>query len=485
MYRKNDKRPNIVFINVDQMRWDCLSCAGHPAVETPYLDSLKFEGVQFVKYYSSVPSCIAARAAMLTGMSQRKHGRVGYKDGVDWNYEHTMPGELSKAGYQTIGVGKMHFHPARSLMGFDELVLHDGYLHFSRNTKKNPFRNDDYLCWLKDNLGMDADYTDAGMNCNAWTVNPWPYEEKYHPTNWVVTQSIDFLRRRDERKPFFLWMSFVRPHAPLDPPQHYLDHYMSKDLPEPVIGDWAEDLAESKSLYYDMSKGKLDKGILKRSRAAYYALISHIDCQVGRFFTAMHDYNVSTNTVIVFTSDHGELIGDHNLFRKALPFKGSARVPFLIKFPESFKIDPDRQIAALSELRDLMPTVLDIAGVKIPKTVDGKSLLPLIKGRKRSIRSYLHGEHAFGASSNHFIVNENNYKYIWYSQTGRELFFDLNTDPDELKDLSKALEYKKETARCRKLLIAELKGREEGYTNGKKLIKGREPKAVLKFPGRK
>jgi arylsulfatase A-like enzyme len=254
---------------------------------------------------------------------------------------------------------------------------------------------------------------------------------------------------------------------------------MTKDIPDPVVGDWAPELQETKSLIYDAVIGNLDRKMLKKSRAAYYALIAHIDAQIGRFLQALYDYGVLDNTAIVFTSDHGELLGDHHLFRKCLPFNGSARVPFLIKLPQEYKSGKNREIDALCELRDLMPTVLDIAGVKIPDSVDGRSILPLISGRKKSIRNFLHGEHLFSKNSNHYIVTEDNLKYIWFSQTGRELFFDLNGDPHELKDLSKTAGYKKRMETCRKLLIKELAGREECYTDGKKLFKGRGHKAAL------
>ena len=480
MYREKETRPNIVLINVDQMRGDCLSAAGHPVVETPYLDSLNQNGVQFTKCYSACPSCIPARAALLTGMSQKNHKRVGYKDGVPWNFEHTLPGELSKSGYQAQGIGKMHFYPARSLNGFNDLILHDGYLHFERNRKNDILKIDDYLVWLKDKLGMDADHTASGMDCNSWTVNPWPYEEQYHPTNWVVTESIDFLRRRDERMPFFLWMSFVRPHPPFDPPKNYLDMYLAKDIPGPFVGDWARDLKMTKYLEHNAFFGNLDKEMLRRTRAAYYALITHIDCQIGRFLIALSDNSLLDNTAIIFTSDHGELLGDHHLFRKGLPYNGSARVPLFVKLPESWKGKKNEKLSALCELRDIMPTVLDIAGVKNPDSVDGKSLLPLITGKEKGgVREYLHGEHALGEFSNHYIATEKNEKYIWYSQTGRELFFDLNKDPNELQDLSGTPGYQKRIKYCRDLLIKELKGREEGYSNGKKLFTGRKFVNVL------
>ena len=224
----------------DQMRGDCLGIAGHPDVKTPYLDALAAEGVRFPNAYSACPSCIPARAALYTGMSQGKNGRVGYEDLVPWSYPHTLAGELSAAGYYTQCVGKMHVHPLRNNLGFHDVRLHDGYLHAYRRPDTPSFedqrRADDYYWWLKNNLGAAADVTDTGLDCNSWTVRPWIYEEKYHPTNWVASECLDFLRRRDRSKPFFLMASFVRPHPPLDPPQCYVDLYRDKKLRPPPVG---------------------------------------------------------------------------------------------------------------------------------------------------------------------------------------------------------------------------------------------------------
>ena len=213
MSQNRELPPNIVLIMTDQMRGDCLGIAGHPDVKTPYLDSIAAKGILFDHAYSACPSCVPARAALHTGMRQEHHGRVGYQDMVNWNYPHTMAGELAAAGYYTQCVGKMHVHPLRNLMGFHNIELHDGYLHAYRDPaaawEESQKQADDYFYWLKQELGADADVTDTGMECNSWVSRPWIYEEKYHPTNWVSTRSIDFLRRRDTSKPFFLMASYL------------------------------------------------------------------------------------------------------------------------------------------------------------------------------------------------------------------------------------------------------------------------------------
>lgn len=479
-------KPNVLFINVDQMRHDCLSILGHPAVETPYLDQLARAGAIFSNTYSATPTCVPARAAMMTGMSQKSHGRVGYEDGVTWDYEHTLPSELTNAGYQTQCVGKMHVYPTRKLCGFQNVVLHDGYMHYNRYQNdttlgKSFDKTDDYIQWLRDKTNANTDLIDLGLDCNSSvTSRPWNHDEKYHPTNWVVSESIDFLRRRDPTKPFFLKMSFVRPHPPFDPPQSFYDQYVNEDFPNPVVGDWVEK-ADPYLMGLDplTEKGIVPEKRLKRARAAYYALISHIDFQIGRFLLAMNEYGVLNNTIIFFASDHGEMLGDHHRFAKALPYEGSAKVPFIVSDPGnllSFQRGSVKDQAV--ELRDLMPSILDAVDVPIPDTVEGKSVLPLLKEPSATWRDFIHGEHELGVESHHFVTNGKE-KYIWFSQTGEEQFFDLQVDPFEMKNVIGDEEFKGKISELQDFLIAELKDREEGYSDGVQLIVGRKPKTCL------
>lgn len=474
-------KPNVILITVDQMRGDCLGVLGHPVVETPYLDTMAKNGAIFPNAYSAVPSCIAARAAILTGLTQRSHGRLGYEDGIEWRYENTVAGEFTKAGYHTQCVGKMHVHPARNLCGFHNVVLHDGYLHHTRKADAplSDRYSDDYLEWLKEKKGIDADIIDSGLECNSWVARPWMYDESLHPTNWVVSKSIDFLRKRDPSKPFFLMSAFVRPHSPLDPPKVYFDQYIEQDIPLPEVGEWAnswvgsvKDQSEVDTVDFNSIKGKLSEKAMKRAMAAYYGCITHIDHQIGRLIQALHDSGVLNNTIILFTSDHGDLLGDHNLFRKSLPYEGSTNVPFIIYDPGNYlKMKRGQKIDNVVELRDIMPTLLDLAGVEIPDSIEGMSAAPLLKDRISQWREYIHGEHAYGVASNHYITNGKE-KYIWFSQTGDEQYFDLERDPKELINLINVPAFEEKIRYWRGKLIKELEGREEGYSDGKKLNTG-------------
>ena len=475
------KRPNIVLIMCDQWRGDCLSALGHPVVETPYLDKMTTEGITFTNAYSTTPTCIAARAALFTGLKPRNHGRVGYKDGVEWNYPVTLAGEFTKNGYQTQAIGKMHVYPERSQLGFQNVILHDGYLHFARNQHRDHGQIDDYLPWLKQHMGYDADYLDHGVDCNANVARPWDKPEYTHPSTWVVTESIDFLRRRDPRKPFMLFMSFHRPHQPYDPPQAYWDQYINREMPAPPLGDWEDCFDEFEdSLNPNTLVGELSPNRLQRARAGYFGNMSHIDTQLQRFFEVLREYGEYDNTWFIFTADHGELLGDHHLFRKALPYEGSACIPMIIKPPSHREVAKRVKVDTPVCLRDVMPTLLDAADLPIPDSLDGQSMLEIVAGEQKEPRPLLQGEHTVFGQSIMYVTNGHQ-KYVWFSKTGDEQFFDLDTDPQELHDVSNHLHYAEQLESFRDFLIHELGGREEGFTNGKKLIPGRPVNPVLSF----
>ena len=475
-----NKRPNILLIMVDEMRGDCMGCAGHPDVQTPYLDSLAARGVRFDHAYSACPTCVPARAALHTGLSPRHTGRVGYQDGVDWNYGCTMAGELSKAGYYTQCVGKMHVHPLRNYLGFDNVELHDGYLHEYRYRDvpygQSQLVADDYFYWLKNEKGISADVTDSGLDCNGWVVRPWPYEESLHPTNWVAARSIDFLRRRDPRQPFFLMASFVRPHAPYDPPAYYLDLYNRKPLCAPAVGDWDDPaLLARYGRTYNSCTGPSDPALIHDQQAGYYGCITHIDHQIGRLLNALTEEQLSDNTVILFTSDHGEMLSDHGFSRKSLPYEGSAHIPMLLSGPERLVPMQNTVRHEVAELRDVMPTLLDFAGAALPAHLDGASL------RAPLDRDWLHGEHVFpfAQRSNQFIVTPAD-KYIWFSETVEEQYFDLANDPAERHNAIRDPAFAGRIAVLRGHLIEELRGREEGFVSPENtLLPGRPLRSCL------
>lgn len=473
------EQPNIILIQTDQWRGDCLGVAGHPVVDTPFLDGLALSGARFTKAYAAHPTCIPSRASLLTGLSARSHGRIGYRDGVPWDYPVTLAGEFTRHGYQTQAVGKMHVYPERSQMGFQNVVLHDGFLHAARRRDRDYALVDDYTPWLQERLGPGADYFEHGVNCNSHVARPWDKPEHLHPTNWVVTQGIDFLRRRDPRKPFFLYLSFHRPHPPFDPPAWAFEQYLNSDLPAPPVGDWAELCAPYDETGRPTCRvGTLKPDVQRRAQAGYYGHITHIDHQINRFLEALQEFRLREDAFVMFTSDHGELMGDHHLHRKSFPYEGSARVPMLLKGPD---VERGGVHNTVVEQRDIMPTLLECAGLPIPESIEGRSFLPFARGETTTWRDYLHGEHTlfFGGAA-HWLTDGRE-KYIWLSESGHEQLFDLHDDPQELHDL--APHRAERVTHWRNLLIQELSGREEGFTDGTRLIPGRPVSPTLSFLG--
>ena len=472
----DEKKPNILLIVADQWRGDALGIHGHPVVETAYLDDLARRGVSFSSAYSSVPTCIAARAALFTGMKPHNHGRVGYRDRLPWRYDNMLAMPFSQAGYHTQAVGKMHVYPARNRCGFNDVVLHDGFLH-TQMSDDAPLREstdfvDDYLVWARRELGSRYDLMDMGLDCNGFMARPWSYPEYTHPTNWVAEMSEDFLRRRDPTAPFFLYSSFHRPHAPYDPPRDFFDQYRDAELPEVPLGDVSYEDTQRDGRIATTQAGSVDKRARDRALKAYYASLTHIDHQIGRILSRVVDAGEAGNTIVIFTSDLGDLLGDHNYWRKSSPLEGASRIPLIIYDPTGrLQYKPGSVSDEPVELMDIMPTLLDLSGLDIPESVDGLPIGQVLSGRIKG-HNYVHGEHSHGGRSYHMIRHRDGRKYSWFDQTGEEWLFNLNDDPQELRNLAPKTEAEDDLEELRAILIAELQDREEGYVQDGKLVPG-------------
>ncbi len=462
--------PNILLIMTDQQRADCLSIEGHPVLLTPNMDAIADVGARFTHFYSPCPSCIAARRSILSGLRPSNHGMVGYRDGVEWHERTTLPQLLKARGYQTMLVGRsMHQYPPDRRFGYDAVEI---------NGHMGP---DDYDRWLAEVGPRDSGgWFGGGVMHNDWTAKPWHLDEHLHFTNWTVMRALGFLERRDTSAPFFLTVSFIAPHPPLQPPSFYLERYFRTGVPEPAIGDWATPPAGTASGGQSLvapETVRLTGEALLSARAAYYGLINHVDDQINRLLNAITGVDRITggNTVVVFTSDHGEMLGDHYMWRKSRPYEASARVPFLIRAPERFELRPGAVVDEPATHADIMPTLLDFAGIEKPATLDGESLLPLLRGDEREWRDYVHIEHA----PEYQALTDGWEKYIWRVPEGEEQFFDLRDDPTETHDLSGDPSHVSRIDLWRARLIEELEGRPEGFSDGSRLVPGRRYEPVF------
>jgi len=465
------EQPNIVFILFDQMRKDCLGIVGHPVVETPNIDFLGHQGVVFTHAYSTCPSCIAARASMFTGLTPSSHGRLGYKDQVPWRYRNMLPDVLGRHGYQTHCVGKTHLYPQRAHCGFHSLDSYEGCQNF------DGLYVNDYFAWLKEKSNGLLEERMHGMTSNAWHARPSHLPEELHNNTWVATRGIEFLKRRDKTRPFFLNLSFHRPHPPIDPPRRFYDMYKDRALPPVPVGDWAH-IHDVPVDHIDAWHGTLDEKILAHTRRAYYAQVAHIDSQIGRFLQALEHMKTGP-TAVVLTADHGEMLGDHHMFRKCYAYEGSAGVPLVIMLPGEKR---GKMCDVPTAHEDIYPTVLETAGIAIPEQAEGHSLLSLYRNPEANLpREYVHGEHSAFYTEEEAMqfLTDGKEKYIWFTLTGREQLFNLADDPGELHDLANASSARERLELWRKRMVEKLAARsQDGLSDGTKLIPGKLLPAV-------
>lgn len=471
-----DKKPNILLIMTDQQRGDCLSIAGHPVLLTPNMDSIGGSGVRFSRAYSTCPVCIPARRSLLSGQFPSTHGQVGLIGGVEWDAAFALPNVLRNSGYHTYLAGRdMHQYPDRKRYGYDHMVVMNDY----RRWLDRQVQVDTYMP-----IGnINGDYYSSGVMHNDWTARSWHLDEALHQSNWTVNEAMKFMQTRDPSCPFFLTVSFLAPHPPLVPPAFYMERYLRQELPAPLIGDW-EQPPEYEGLGYDPSNYRVNlRGeALKSARAAYYAMINHVDDQIRKL---LHPFLApeKDNTIVIFTSDHGEMLGDHYLWRKSVPYESSARIPLMISAPERFGLKRRSVIDQPVCLEDIMPTILEMAGIDVPPSVDGRSLWTLMRGEDVPWREYLHIENSQGVLDDdlvHHTLTDGKEKYIWFTQDGREQFFDLRTDPGELHNLASDPDTADRVANWRDRMTVELKDRPEGFSDGVRLIPGRAYPPVIK-----
>ena len=465
-------RPNIIFILTDQMRGDCMSCDGHPVVETPNLDHFAAHGARFQHAYTAVPSCIPARSTIMTGMNQWHTGVLGMGHGqgpIPNDFPHTLAGELASAGYHTHLVGKGHFTPQRAGMGFQSHELDESGRMIADGLK------DEYRAWFDKEKKRDITPDDHGVFWNSWIGRPWHTEEYLHPTAWTMSRAIHFISQHDKEQPFFLNISFARPHSPYVPPQPYFDMYERHETPPPHIGDWA-DMHDNPFDAADVNAwhGKISARRIHRGRSGYYGEISFIDTQIGRLknWLERHQPDTLRDGWIIFTSDHGDMVGDHHLWRKTYAYEGSARIPLIVCPPaDKQSLVKNRVVDEVAELRDIMPTILEAAGVAMPPTVDGRSLIPLMQETRPAWRRYIHGEHCWCYSHEQEMqyVTDGHRKFIWLPRIDMAQFFNLDEDPGECRNLIDDPTYADETAQWKGYLIAELEARDCGWVREGKL----------------
>jgi arylsulfatase A-like enzyme len=487
---------NVLFIMCDQLRFDYLGCAGHARLETPNIDALAARGVRFDRAYVQSPVCGPSRMSYYTGRYMRSHG-------ANWNNfplrvgEPTLGDHLKKLGVRTVLVGKTHMTAddegmARLGMdrdsvigvqtaecGFEPYERDDG-LHPSRPGAKRPA----YDRYLEEqgfeapnpwedlaNSGADAD----GEKQNGWLLahadKPAVIPDEHSETPYMTRRAMDFIREaKEDGRPWCLHLSYIKPHWPYIAPAPYHAMYSESDVQPAIRSDGERQNPHPVyGAFMDMrvSRNFSREEIRHRVIPTYMGLIRQIDDQLGHLFRFLDEEGLTETTMIVFTSDHGDYLGDHWLGEKDLFHEVSVKVPMIVVDP-SPEADATRGTvsSALVEGIDLAPTFIEYFGGTVPRhIIEGRSLGPLLRGapelagRKFVVSEYdysmLDVRRSLGRKASEcrlFMIFDGRFKYI-HAPGFRPMLFDLSTDPNEYRDLGEDPDFETERARLKEWLL--------------------------------
>jgi len=419
---------NILHLFADQFRADCIGALGHPLIRTPNLDRLCREGTAFTNAFTPSPVCVPARACMVFGRYPSETGCFDNGSLPRQRDEESFMEALRLAGYRTHGIGKCHFTPdSLAKRGFE-----------SRETSEEIFdapEEDDYLRWLQaEGFGhLTEIHGVRGEMYYIPQIAQMP--ASHHPTQWVGDRTIEFLEDpRNRERPFYLFSSFIHPHPPFCPPVPWHKLYRTFEMPLPHLPPGFAELQLFVNRFQNRYKYRdrgMDLNLWRTIRGAYYACVSFIDFQVGRMLDVLERTGQLEQTLILFTADHGELLGDYGSFGKRSMHDASTRIPMLARHPELFPAG--KRVARPVSLVDLAPTFLEAAGAPVPAGFSGVSLQAIERGD--SDRNGVFSQFAADADAIYLIVTEE-WKYCWSVPDQREFLFDRLGDPGETQNLA-------------------------------------------------
>lgn len=418
---KKDERPNVLIIMTDQQRHDTINALGYNYMYTPNLDRLVDEGVSYTNAHTTCPICCPARHTFLTGTSSKVHNIADN----DFNARldpklATFPRIMSQGGYVTEAIGKMHFQPQREHHGFQRLKLME-------EVPENRY-DDDYMCYLKDQGYGNVQNIHGVRNLLFFLPQQSLLPQEHCGTTWVTDRSLEFLDENAGKRPFLLYMSYISPHPPLNSYEKYTKLYEDKELNEVKknITPLQEITKENK-----MHGDNPTEDYKRRVREIYFGLITQIDEEVGRVLDKLEEKGQLDNTMIIFTSDHGEMLGDYDLYQKFLPYDSCSRIPFLVRYPKAFAAG--KRDESFVDLADIFPTVLDVGGFDYNK-VDKLIGTSLFNKEQVSDREYQYV--SYSESSRRWAsVRDKDYKYVYYYGGGIKELYDLNNDASESNNL--------------------------------------------------
>ncbi len=411
---------------------------GNAILQTPHLDALGSGpcGSYFQAAYAESPVCGPQRCAWLHGQHPLTFGGNRWDKRI-WERRTTIAESLSEQGYHCGVFGKRHFSPNRDPFGFHEFKIYE-----SGREGEEP---DDYLTWLRKETEWGGYARGHGVGNNDIFAAASVLPESCYPSSWVAQESVDYLDRHAATRPdqpFFLWASFNKPHSPYDPPQPYDRMYRPQDMPGPArFASLDDELPPLQRAARHYTWHTHSEEQVKASRAYYYGLITHIDDCLGRILEKLDDLGMRDNTLIAFTSDHGDMMGDHHVYFKGIYYEGSARVPYLWWIPEKqrqrLKLSQTGGLSSPVGVSSLSPTLMELAGVKCPESFNGGSLVPLLQGQPDASKSEVVAAYqAYQRHRNSVMLRWENWKYIFWQYGGYRELFDVCEDPGELKNLA-------------------------------------------------
>lgn len=448
-------RPNVLFIMLDQWRFDCLGANGNKLIRTPNLDRLAARSANFTQTCVQAPVCVPSRLSFFTGRYPHSHkNRVNYTPYQQ--PEPMMQRLLLDAGYQTGSVGKLHFHPptadhARET-GFERVLLDDGIGRTDRYS--------DYIRWRKANDPEASVYYQKTVDQPLPGQNPFRalIDKQYTPTGWTGRETRNMLREfASSSKPFFLFSSYFKPHSPHTIPEPYDALYNDVDIPLPkqVDLEYIHRLPlPVQKMILRSTRYNMDREELLWRYRSYYGDVTWLDEEVGATLDELERSGKADNTIIIVSTDHGDQLLEHGLLGKNVFFEDSVRIPLLVSWPEHIR---PGAYSELTETVDVLPSVLELCGLPVPDHIQGRSFASLIAGERSAYqpREALFSENIMpevitNGDEGYFfepgkgiagvrrpdakMIRTNRWKMNYYVGHGGELY-DLESDPGEWNNL--------------------------------------------------
>lgn len=420
------KRPNLLLITPDQMRGDAMGCVGNPIIKTPCLDRLAANGALFTNGCCQHPMCIPSRYTIMTGRYPHANG---CKDNAQNMYKYIphIPVLLNEGGYRTVSVGKMHISPNM----FDQYDFEKRIIAVDKALDWN----DDYRKYLKskglEEMSSSRLRAKYGNEANIGIASP--IHEDDYVDSWCAQRAIEEMTRKDDDRPWFVWLGFPSPHVPTDPPEPYASMYDPADIVLPPY-DESEYDTKPEAQQKQIGRRKLfsrdnDPEALRRFVAHYYAMITLLDKWVGKIVEALEASGQLDNTLIVFASDHGDYAGDHGtIFKDFSLYEGLVHTPFIVHWPGGGFRKGLRSDTPVENV-DILPTFLRAAGLEIPWGVQGYDLAAICRGEEEKVRDFNFAEYWYLKR-----IKMGDWKLILYPGQETGELYNLKEDPHEAKN---------------------------------------------------